>query len=42
METPDPTSKAPTPVFNHASFIWGAANILRGTYKQHQYGDVLS
>ena len=28
-------------MFNHASFIWGAADILRGTYKQHQYGDVI-
>ncbi|MCT1545113.1 type I restriction-modification system subunit M N-terminal domain-containing protein [Kocuria rhizophila] len=32
--------KAPR-VFNHASFIWGAADILRGTYKQHEYGDVI-
>ncbi|GLI29860.1 MULTISPECIES: type I restriction-modification system subunit M [Brachybacterium] len=29
------------PVFNHASFIWSAADILRGTFKQHQYGDVI-
>jgi len=28
-------------VFNHASFIWGAADILRGTYKQHEYGDII-
>lgn len=28
-------------MFNHASFIWSAADILRGTYKQHQYGDVI-
>ena len=28
-------------MFNHASFIWGAADILRGTYKQHEYGDVI-
>lgn len=27
--------------FNHAQFIWSAADILRGTYKQHQYGDVI-
>jgi type I restriction enzyme M protein len=28
-------------VLNHATFIWNAADILRGTYKQHQYGDVI-
>lgn len=28
-------------MFNHASFIWGAADILRGAYKQHEYGDVI-
>lgn len=28
------------PVFNHASFIWSAADLLRGIVKQHQYGDV--
>ena len=28
-------------MFNHASFIWSAADILRGTFKQHQYGDVI-
>ncbi|MCT1654601.1 type I restriction-modification system subunit M [Brachybacterium muris] len=27
--------------FNHAQFIWSAADILRSTYKQHQYGDVI-
>ncbi|MDJ1371888.1 type I restriction-modification system subunit M [Gulosibacter molinativorax] len=27
--------------FNHASFIWSAADLLRGTYKQHQYGDII-
>lgn len=27
--------------FNHAQFIWSAADILRGTYKQHQYGDII-
>lgn len=29
------------PLLNHATFIWNAADILRGTYKQHQYGDVI-
>lgn len=24
---------------NHASFIWGIADLLRGTFKSHQYGD---
>jgi type I restriction enzyme M protein len=28
-------------VLNHATFIWNAADILRGTYKQHQYGDII-
>lgn len=28
-------------MFNHAQFIWSAADILRGTYKQHQYGDII-
>ncbi len=29
------------PLLNHASFIWTAADILRGAYKQHQYGDII-
>lgn len=28
-------------MLNHASFIWNAADILRGTYKQHQYGSII-
>ena len=28
-------------MFNHASFIWNAADLLRGTYKQHQYGNII-
>lgn len=28
-------------MLNHAQFIWNAADILRGTYKQHQYGDII-
>lgn len=28
-------------MLNHASFIWSAADILRGTYKQHQYGGII-
>ena len=28
-------------MLNYASFIWGAADILRGAYKQHEYGDVI-
>ncbi len=28
-------------MLNHATFIWNAADILRGTYKQHQYGDII-
>lgn len=26
---------------NHSSFIWRIANILRGDYKEHEYGDVI-
>ena len=28
-------------MLNHATFIWNAADILRGTYKQHQYGSII-
>ncbi|MDO5619802.1 type I restriction-modification system subunit M N-terminal domain-containing protein [Kocuria sp.] len=28
-------------MFNHASFIWAAADLLRGTYKQHEYGEII-
>ncbi|WP_022870178.1 type I restriction-modification system subunit M [Yaniella halotolerans] len=28
-------------MLNHAQFIWSVADILRGAYKQHQYGDVI-
>lgn len=28
-------------MFNHAQFIWSVADTLRGSYKQHQYGDVI-
>src|SRR5690606_16706582 len=26
---------------NHASFIWGIADLLRGSFKAHQYGDII-
>ncbi|MDO4916205.1 MAG: class I SAM-dependent DNA methyltransferase [Rothia sp. (in: high G+C Gram-positive bacteria)] len=26
---------------NYSQFIWNVADVLRGTYKQHQYGDVI-
>lgn len=26
---------------NHATFIWSIADLLRGTFKAHQYGDVI-
>lgn len=26
---------------NHASFIWGIADLLRGSFKAHQYGDFI-
>lgn len=28
-------------MFNYVQFLWDAAGILRGTYKRHQYGDVI-
>jgi len=27
--------------FNYASFVWGVADRLRGTYKRHEYGKVI-
>lgn len=36
-----PLSKIRKILFNHASFIWSAADLLRGTYKQHQYGNII-
>src|SRR3954454_14887004 len=30
-----------TEVRNHANLIWGIAELLRGDYKQSQYGDVI-
>ena len=26
---------------NHATFIWGIADLLRGSFKAHQYGDII-
>lgn len=26
---------------NYVSFIWKIANLLRGDYKEHEYGDVI-
>ena len=26
---------------NHAAFIWSVADLLRGDYKQNDYGDVI-
>lgn len=26
---------------NYSQFIWNVADLLRGTYKQHQYGQVI-
>ncbi|MFW0120082.1 type I restriction-modification system subunit M [Rothia sp. P5764] len=26
---------------NHSQFIWNVADVLRGTYKQHQYGQII-
>ena len=28
-------------VKNHAAFIWSVADLLRGTYKQSEYGRVI-
>jgi hypothetical protein len=41
VEAPLPAPARRPSVLNHATFIWNAADILRGTYKQHQYGDVI-
>src|ERR1700722_1543050 len=30
-----------TDLRNHANLIWGVAELLRGDYKQSQYGDVI-
>lgn len=27
---------------NHATFIWSIADLLRGNFKAHQYGDLSS
>lgn len=29
------------PANNHASFIWSIADLLRGSFKAHQYGDIV-
>jgi type I restriction enzyme M protein len=26
---------------NHATFIWSIADLLRGSFKAHQYGDII-
>lgn len=28
-------------MFNYSTFIWNVADLLRGTYKQHEYGDII-
>ena len=35
-----PTS-APRVIKNHAAFIWSVADLLRGDYKQSEYGKVI-
>lgn len=30
-----------TTSLNHAQFIWSAADLLRGSYKSHEFGDVI-
>lgn len=32
---------SPTKNTNHAAFIWSVADLLRGDYKQSQYGRVI-
>ena len=27
--------------YNHATFIWSIADLLRGSFKAHQYGDII-
>ena len=34
------TSDSPT-IKNHAAFIWSVADLLRGDYKQSEYGKVI-
>jgi hypothetical protein len=42
--TPPPTVASPTAaatIRNHAAFIWSVADLLRGDYKQSEYGKVI-
>lgn len=33
--------KFPVSSLNYSQFIWNVADVLRGTYKQHQYGQII-
>ncbi|MCB1029526.1 MAG: type I restriction-modification system subunit M N-terminal domain-containing protein, partial [Microthrixaceae bacterium] len=35
------TSGDSNAIQNHAQFIWSVADLLRGSFKAHQYGDVI-
>ncbi len=41
MTTSDPASGDEQHPNNHAAFIWSVADLLRGTYKQSEYGKVI-
>jgi type I restriction enzyme M protein len=39
--TPAPAFSGPAAIRNHAAFIWSVADLLRGDYKQSEYGKVI-
>lgn len=39
--TDDGSTAAPEVVKNHAAFIWSVADLLRGDFKQSEYGRVI-
>lgn len=38
---PSPATPQPDSSRNHAAFIWSVADLLRGDYKQGEYGKVI-
>jgi type I restriction-modification system DNA methylase subunit len=39
--TPPPAIQGPPDIRNHSAFIWYVADLLRGDYKQSEYGKVI-
>jgi type I restriction enzyme M protein len=39
--TATPPTAQPESIRNHAAFIWSVADLLRGDYKQSEYGKVI-